>query len=587
MTITQSDTAIGALRKKPAYRLLESLLGISALGFIIGMVVLSLFAPQIAALFLILYSFAWLLRVTLIASYTLSSYQNVMRWQAIDATALIHTLSSGRAKGKEALIALHSKHLSRRNWNKTCASFLVEYEHIGHTKYEKIDEIYHIPIFSVYNESSEVLIRSLQAIYDAHYRRDRIIVVVTQEQRAGDELIGQVRSDIGKLEWVSTRVFQENDLDIVYANNHAELPYTSPTGMPDPLSDTKLNIIFTAHPDGLTGEIKGKASNEDWAGRQASLFLKTCDIDPDTAIVTSLDADSSVNTEFFSLLSLRYCLSPKDIKCGFQAIPIYTKNIYETALLPRIVAFNTSTWQIALNSLEGRTTFFANYCVPMTVLQEVDFWEREFIGEDFMFYAKCLVHYQGKFVVRPFFGQFNGDAVVGDDYLQGIENQYKQLQRWSWGGVEGFPYIIRRLFWEKNQIPLGQRALFVFETFANHHFWSTAPLAFGIGTYLPFFLGGSAFTQSQAATELLLFSQYFAWVSYIFIAAYTWLGYSILVRTAAAHSHLKHPLYNFALVALQSCVMPFIQLFSTLPALDAQIRGMQGKYLGYWVTPKK
>jgi len=578
-------THIGELRKNPAYRFLESLLGISAVFFIILMIVTSFFAPEIAALFLILYSFAWLLRVTIIASYTLSSYANVMRWQKIDASALIQTLSQNYEQGVAALTTLRDQHKRRRSWNKTYTQFLTELpKNIG-TVYEKIDDIYHLPVFSVYNESSQVLIRSLESIYTAHYKKDRVIVVVTQEQRAGNQMVEQLRAEIMALDWINGAVFQENDLSIVYSNHHTTLDYNTPHDFV--ISNTKLNILFTAHPDGLEGEIKGKASNEDWAGRQASLFLKTNNIGSDRAIVTSLDADSSVNDQFFALLSLRYCLSPKDVKCGFQAIPVYTKNVYETTLIPRIVAFNTSTWQIALNNLEGRTAFFANYCVPMTVLQEVDFWEREFIGEDFMFYAKCFIHYEGNFVVRPFYGQFNGDAVVGDDYIQAIENQYKQLQRWSWGGVEGIPYIIRRMFWEKNNIPLGKRMALFLETFSNHHFWATAPLAFSIGTILPTFLGGNSFLQSQAATELKLFSQYFAWVSYIFIVAYSWLGYSILVRTAGIHSKPKHPLHNVFLIALQSLVMPFIQLFSTFPALDSQLRGMRGKYLGYWVTPKK
>lgn len=578
------DVSIQTLRSKIGYRFLESFLGLSAILFFLVLIISSIFAPAIAATIIILYSFAWLLRISLIATYTIISFQQVKRWQDLDSFDLIKKLAKADyEQGKKLLQNLRDKHKNKNMWRKTTENFICEWEKTSQNKFKKMDEFYHFPIFSVYNEGAEVLIKSLQTIKKCTYNQEKIIVFITQEQRAGQQIINDLREKIGALDYVQTHIFQENDLEKVYGQNHTNLNYKLENKQQKiKLSKTKLNVIFTAHPDGLEGEIKGKASNEDWCGRQISLFTKSQNMDPELCLVTSLDADSSVSQNFFSHLSLRYGLSDKTIKCGFQPIPVYTKNLLTSKILPRIIAFNTSSWQIALNNLDGRTHFFANYSTPLLVLQEVDFWEREFIAEDYLFYAKCFTHYDGKFKVYPFYGQFNGDTVVGEDLYDTLEGQYKQLQRWSWGGVEGFPYIVRKLFFKPNNIPFKEKIAHVFDLFINHHSWATAGFAFTIGVFLPQILGGLGYNQNQSNSELSFFSQIFGTVSYLFVLLYSFISVNLVNSTVKNGGHTR-----FLLILIQTLVMPFTQLLSAFPALDSQIRGLRGKYLGYWVTPKK
>lgn len=149
--------------------------------------------------------------------------------------------------------------------------------------------------------------------------------------------------------------------------------------------------------------------------------------------------------------------------------------------------------------ISGETPFFAIYSVPLQVLYKVNFWEKELIAEDFLLFTKCLVKFDGGFQVYPFFGVFEGDAVIADDFIEEVIGQYKQLQRWAWGGVEAFPYMYKKFFIEPagKNIPLRIRLRWIYLLFSNHFFWSSSPVLFSLGLFLPQIFGGPIFANFQ------------------------------------------------------------------------------------------
>jgi cellulose synthase/poly-beta-1,6-N-acetylglucosamine synthase-like glycosyltransferase len=576
--------SIQELRTKKYYRLLEGSLAIFAISFFVFLILLSYFNPYLATLFIFAYAFLWLLRVTLICLHTLYGYKQLRRWTSVNWTDLLDSFNKSYLLGLDKVESM--KDISNiKEWKQRVNQDLEVFKYEKNDVFKKPLNIYHTPIFAVYNESVSVLTRSLEAIYNAGYPLDKICVFVTQEGRVGEDNNYAFRQQISELSWVNADNISEKDNSIVFNENHPTLNYTNQQFENFILSSDKLNIIFVQHPDGLEGEIKGKASNESYAGRQISLFLKAKQIPSNTVLTTSLDADSSVGVNFFHMLSYKFCATSDRSRCGFQPIPVYSNNYFETHFWPRLVAANTSLWQFAQGTLEEESKFFANYSVPINVLQEVDFWQTDVIAEDALCFTKCFCHYKGNFRVVPFYGVFKGDAVEADTYLETIENQYRQLQRWAWGGVECLPYVVQRLFIneEGKSIDLKKRIKFTWDEFSNHFFWSTTPTLFSIGVFLPSLIGGKSFKSLPISVTISEFGSFFAWVSVILVFIFS---YITLIFITNQREQKITPSILFKII-YQSILSSFIYGILGIPALDSQIRGLRGKYLGYWVTPKK
>jgi hypothetical protein len=580
-------TSIAEDRKTKKYRFLESLIGFTSIGFLLLLLLVSIVNPVLASLFLIVYSFMWLFKYTLNVIYTVYTYLQLRRWEDLNWPELFHYFNTDPSKAVTLLQDFSDKYKTKIDLPRKVAGQIALLDQNQGSKYANPNDIFHVCIFSIYNENSDVLLKSLKCIYESKYPLDKIVVFVSQEGRYGEEGNSKIRDAIKKIDWINSYNESEDNLDIVYSTDHTNLPHRSKNFDKIKILQNKLNVVFTQHPDGLVGEIKGKSSNEDWGGRQASLFLKSKKIDPETALVTSLDADSHISHHFFHNLSFTFCTTENRLNTGYQPIHSYSNNFYETGLWPRQVATQTGLANLTNLGIEGETPFFAIYSVPMSVLQEIDFWVREVIAEDSMVFNKCLIHYDGNFKVVPFYGVFEGDAVEAGDFVEGVLSQYLQLQRWAWGGIENFPYLYKHFFMEEKgrKIDLRVRLKWTYLMFSNHFFWSSSPIIFSIGLLLPQIFGGEAFRQTQTAQNLVILSQYFAWTSFIFIVSFGYITYEYFAFKASDHKRLTPK--QISMVFIQLALSPFLYGLMGIPALDAQIRGIRGKYLGYWVTPKK
>ena len=104
---------------------------------------------------------------------------------------------------------------------------------------------------------------------------------------------------------------------------------------------------------------------------------------------------------------------------------------------------------------------------------------------------------------------------------------------------------------------------------------------------------------TATSQNLSLFSQYFAWISYIFTFVFGYLTIVFIAYKDQQNTYQKEEISKKILskkiltweqiwaILVQIMISPFIYFLMAIPALDSQIRGLFGNYLGYWVTPKK
>lgn len=127
------------------YRILEMIPGIITWGTLILVVLLSVYAPFWAAIFIIIFDLYWLLKTIHLG------FHNYYNWRRI-------------------------KHNLKADWQKMLENF--KYEHF-----------YHLVILPYYKEGKEVVEATLKSLVGARYKTSKLIIVLAAEERAGDEAV--------------------------------------------------------------------------------------------------------------------------------------------------------------------------------------------------------------------------------------------------------------------------------------------------------------------------------------------------------------------------------------------------------------
>jgi cellulose synthase/poly-beta-1,6-N-acetylglucosamine synthase-like glycosyltransferase len=124
------------------YRCLEIVPGLASWSTLIGVVLLSVYAPFVAAYFVIAFALYWVLKTAFL------SYHLRYNWKRL-------------------------RHHMSLDWGEMIARF--EYSHF-----------YHVVILPFYKEPVSVIEASLEALSKVHYDKSKIIVVLAGEERAGE-----------------------------------------------------------------------------------------------------------------------------------------------------------------------------------------------------------------------------------------------------------------------------------------------------------------------------------------------------------------------------------------------------------------
>lgn len=488
-------------KKRVVYRFFEMIPGILSWTTLIGALILSWLAPTVVAVFIILFDLYWLFRIGYLSWHQISSFRQMKK--------NLKTDWSKKIKGKQ-----------------------------------RAKKIYHIVILPMYKEKREIVESSCRSILNCHYPKERMIIVLALEERAGKEIQKMAREIKNKF---SKKFFR---------------------------------FLITLHPQKISGEIKGKGSNVAWALKKVKeevvkpLKMKQKDI-----LVSSFDIDTKPYPQYFSCLTFYYLNSKDPLHCSYQPVPIYNNNIWSAPSFSRVVATSNTFWQMMQQERPEVLVTYSSHSIPFKVLEEVGY-PNNVVPDDSRIFWRAYLFYNGNYRVVPLHYPVSMDAVLAKNLLRTIINQYRQQKRWAWGCVD-IPFLLYGFLKQKG-IPFFKKAYHIWNMLEGFWSWATVSLLIFFLGWLPLFLGGEGFNVTLLSYNLPRVTRNLMTLSMIGVLTSAVISFLLLPPKPKKFGKLK----NLSLL-LQWMLLPFTLIFfGSIPCLDAQTRLMLGKYLGFWVTEK-
>src|SRR3989344_6758756 len=139
-------TDIKDLKERKLYRFFETLPGLISLGTLLGVLVLSWLFPSQIAIFIISFCFYYLFRIIYFSIHQIVGYFKVKKHLSIDWMQKLEKVKD-------------------KDWR----------------------NIYHLIILPTYKEKPKIIKESLDSLINSNYPKEKLIVVLAIEERAGAE----------------------------------------------------------------------------------------------------------------------------------------------------------------------------------------------------------------------------------------------------------------------------------------------------------------------------------------------------------------------------------------------------------------
>lgn len=404
-------------------------------------------------------------------------------------------------------------------------------------------KMYHMVILPQYKEGFLIIKETLESILASDYPKENIIIVLTTEERAGKNY-----KDVSK------------KIEEKYAH--------------------KFKAFLTVtHPDNIPGEIAGKGSNIACAREKAKQLIEDLKIPFENLLVSTFDIDTKIYPQYFSCLSWYYLTQENPQHASYQPVPVYNNNIWTSSFFTRVVSTSNTFWQMIQQERAEKLTTYSSHAIPARVFFDVGY-PSNVVCDDSRIFWRAYFYYNGNYRVVPIYYLVSMDSVDSKNIIKTIANQYRQQRRWAWGCVE-IPYVIYG-FIKNKKISLRQKIAHTYVLISGYWSWATAALLLFVLGWLPLLLGGKKFNFTVLSFNLPILTGRIMTVALFGILVSAFLSVLLLPRPSDGKNMVKR-----ATIFLQWVFLPVILIvFGAFPALDAQIRLMFGKYIGFWVTEK-
>lgn len=331
------------------------------------------------------------------------------------------------------------------------------------------------------------------------------------------------------------------------------------------------------------GEMVGKSSNENFAGR---VLLEKCaewGIDPSKVLVTSNDADMSIAKGYISACVYWLLKQPERVRNStvLQPIPTDHKNIWDTSPLVTIKVLLGTLWRTAIYFMPSMLTVYANYTMTLEMLKRIDFWDPDIIQEDIRVHSKSLFKFGSDFKIVPIYCVIEGEPVIGKNAADTLWLHYKQVRRWAWGAAE-IAYIVTEGLFKKTKASKFQVLVFLLMQIRSHLDWviiSYVPLA---GSTILFTLNPQIRLETIGRNLPIILSRLLT-AATVFLFIFVLLEFKLFPSPPKNKNRFSHKLFRL----FKWVLSPYIGVFlSSIPALHAQTMLMFNKRLAYVVYRK-
>lgn len=399
----------------------------------------------------------------------------------------------------------------------------------------------HVVVIPNYKENLHKLRESVQSLAEQTFPTKRLYVVLAMEEREED------------------------------AKEKAE-------ALIKEFGDTFGAIFASYHPD-IEGEVKGKSSNESFGAKEADkLLVEKGIIDIDFATISSVDADSIFDKQYFSYLSYKFLRSDRRYQLFWQSANVHYNNFWQVPAPTRVLSFFGSLHRTALLVQGDRIISNSTYSLSFKMLKGIGFWDTDVVPEDYRIFFKAFYKLHGQMWVEPIFLRTSMDAARSSSFWKSLKNKYDQERRWSWG-VSDDPLFIK--WWlTVPGVPFFRKTLMLYFVLLDHFLWPANWFIITVAANIMPFINPT-FSRTAIGYSLPRIAGLILTIA---------LLATLIMLVADFHNRPKNAKYSrwrLLLFPLEFVLLPFAGFFlSTLPAIISHTQLMFGKRLEYKVTEK-
>lgn len=427
---------------------------------------------------------------------------------------------------------------------------LLDYSNRDFSKNEILFEnggnIHHVVVVPIYTEPYDVIEDNVMAILANEYPfMDQITILLATEERAPD------------------------------AEEHAKAIIKK-------FGKGQIEIVNVVHPADIPGEGKVKGSNITYAVQQYELLCandpKRGVLNPHNTFVSTIDTDTKVEKNFFSIATYRFVTTEFRDQAIYQYTPIYSNNWSQGHFFARLIAMGTTLWQLFESQNPEFYRNFAVYGQSLLCLQKSDYWSRTSIVEDGLQYWRSYFAFDGMFRIVNVPAVCRMDLVDETSLVRTIASQYKQLRRWSWGCTD-VEFVLPQ-FYANKKIPRWDKVRKSVYLIQNHLFWAG-------GAFMLFFIGYIPGIFESLRTSIAVLTVPFA-SSIIFTILFSTVVFPGILSIHIMRKYAKMRKRDYVYSMLQWLLVPMLTLtLFSLPAIESQLRLFFGKRLDSFDTTVK